>query len=109
VYDSRQWVLLVAQVKLFAQNSGSASSWRLSAESNGGANPASGTGALLTAPAPAAAATAACMKQRSLHTRQQTSIISAAQVFSLLYGFPPIYTVIMLVLLAFAPCLIVAV
>lgn len=38
-------MLLAAQVKLFAQNSGSASSWRLSAESNGGATPPAATGA----------------------------------------------------------------
>lgn len=36
--------LLAVQVKLFAQNSGSASSWRLSAESGGGAAPPTGTG-----------------------------------------------------------------
>ncbi|WIA41198.1 hypothetical protein OEZ86_004813 [Tetradesmus obliquus] len=37
------------EVKLFAQNSGSASSWRLSAESNGGATPPAATAALESA------------------------------------------------------------
>ncbi|WIA20905.1 hypothetical protein OEZ85_005250 [Tetradesmus obliquus] len=37
------------EVKLFAQNSGSASSWRLSAESNGGATPPAATVALESA------------------------------------------------------------